>query len=78
MAWRAMKTSSSIESINTLFPKIKKYQPAPKPRRSFENTLNRANSTHFYQQQNVRKEYEAALRKQPALSDPWCGVLSFK
>ena len=36
--------SRSIGRINTLFPKIKKYQPVHKPCKSFENTLNRANS----------------------------------
>jgi len=41
----------SIGSINTLFAKINKYQPAQKARKSFENTLNRANSTYLYQQQ---------------------------
>jgi hypothetical protein len=35
----------SMGSINTLFTKIKKYQPAQKPRNFPRNSLNRANST---------------------------------
>ena len=40
----------SISKINTLFPKIKTYQPAQKPRKFFESTLNQANHACLYQQ----------------------------
>jgi len=47
---RQAKMVSSISKINTLFPKIKTYQPAQKPRKSFESTLNQANHACLYQQ----------------------------
>lgn len=45
VAVKRVYKATSIGSINTLFPKIKKYQTALKPRKSFENTLDRASST---------------------------------
>ena len=44
ISFRGLK-SRSIGSINAVFPKIKKYQPSLKTRKSFENTLDRASST---------------------------------
>jgi len=45
------ETRLNVGNINTLLPKIKKYQPAQISHTSIKNTLDRANITCLYQQQ---------------------------